>query len=246
MPISDDIQRFDRDRYLCSLFAPEKERKALHSIYALNLELAKIPEITNEHMIRLIRLQWWREAIEEIFDNKIRKHEVVEALADVIKNYQLQKDELLKIIDGREDDIENINNLNEIIKYVDSTAGDITVISAKILKSKNEELARHIGVVWGLVGLLRSLKFNTGNNFPEIGGVIKVVEEKLITVKNDIKNLSGKEKTELMPVLLLIPITEIFLKRIKKAGYDVINTDIERGRTSINLRVLCVALFKNF
>lgn len=45
---ADLVRRLDRDRYLCSLFAPEEARDDLFALYAFNLEVARIPETVSE------------------------------------------------------------------------------------------------------------------------------------------------------------------------------------------------------
>ena len=47
-------------------------------------------------MLGLIRLQWWREAIEEIrAGGKVRQHQVVNALADATQARGLDTDRML-------------------------------------------------------------------------------------------------------------------------------------------------------
>ena len=63
---ADQVRRQDRERYLTALFAPAGRREDLFALYAFNLEVAKTAEVVSEAMVGRIRLQWWREAIEEI------------------------------------------------------------------------------------------------------------------------------------------------------------------------------------
>ena len=60
------VRQGDRDRYLALLFAPASARDALAAISAFNLELARAASEITESMLGLVRLQWWREAVEEI------------------------------------------------------------------------------------------------------------------------------------------------------------------------------------
>ncbi len=59
------LQRADRDRYLCALAAPAQLRPDLVTLYAFNAELAGIADKVSETMLGLIRLQWWRDALED-------------------------------------------------------------------------------------------------------------------------------------------------------------------------------------
>lgn len=60
------VRQGDRDRFLTGLFAPPEKRQTLFTIYALEFELARIPELVSEPMLGEIRLQWWRELIDAI------------------------------------------------------------------------------------------------------------------------------------------------------------------------------------
>ena len=59
------MRRLDPDRYLLAMLAPENTRAALFSIYAFNTEIARIRESVSEALLGHIRLQWWRDALEQ-------------------------------------------------------------------------------------------------------------------------------------------------------------------------------------
>src|SRR5438552_16844209 len=76
------VRRHDHDRYLSALFAPEPARAGLFALYAFNVEVAKTREVVREPILGSIRLQWWRDALAEIYGGgPVRRHEVVEPLA---------------------------------------------------------------------------------------------------------------------------------------------------------------------
>ena len=82
---ADLVRRGDPDRFLAIMSAPVKKRGALFIIYAFNLEVVRAPWVTQEPMISEMRLQWWLDSIEEIYEGKtIRRHEVVTPLAELI------------------------------------------------------------------------------------------------------------------------------------------------------------------
>ena len=53
----------DRDRFLCSIFAPKGIREGLFTVLAFNVEIAKTREMVRENLLGEIRLQWWRDTI---------------------------------------------------------------------------------------------------------------------------------------------------------------------------------------
>ena len=85
------VREHDRDRFLTALFAPPERREDLFALYAFNLEVAKTAEVVSEAMIGRIRLQWWREAIDEIYGGKTRAHAVVGPLAATIERHNLPR-----------------------------------------------------------------------------------------------------------------------------------------------------------
>ncbi len=80
--LAEFVRRHDPDRFLCSLFAPRERRDALFALVAFNPELARAREAARNPMVALMRLQWWRDAVEEAAARKPpRRHEVAEPLA---------------------------------------------------------------------------------------------------------------------------------------------------------------------
>ena len=86
---------FDRDIVACAdtgapgrpgpvprvMAAPVPARARLFPVYAFNIEVAR-PWVTSEPMIAEMRLQWWREVLDEIRGGgSVRRHEVATPLA---------------------------------------------------------------------------------------------------------------------------------------------------------------------
>ena len=88
----DQIRRYDRDRFLTALFAPADRREDLFALYAFNLEVAKTREVASEAMLGQIRLQWWRDALDEVFAGKPpRQHAVVVVVPAEQRRAQLRR-----------------------------------------------------------------------------------------------------------------------------------------------------------
>ena len=82
---ADIVQRGDPDRFAAAMAAPVEARRVLFPLYAFNVEVARAPWVASEPMIGEMRLQWWRDALEEIRDGReTRRHEVTTPLADVL------------------------------------------------------------------------------------------------------------------------------------------------------------------
>jgi 15-cis-phytoene synthase len=148
------VRRHDPDRFLTALFAPPEKRDALLTLYAFNHELARAREAVSEPPLALIRLQWWREVVE----GARRRHEVAEPLAAAIDAGELDRADLLALIDGREVEAEPaIETLQAWRAYVAGTAGGLAVAAGRLLGAPDPDVLRPLGAAYGIAGLLRSV-----------------------------------------------------------------------------------------
>src|SRR3546814_4864622 len=91
------LHRYDPDRFLTVLFAPQDRRESLFAIYAFNLEIAKTREVVSEAMLGHIRLQWWRDSIAHIYAGRPPRHAVVQPLADAVARYGLSREHFARL-----------------------------------------------------------------------------------------------------------------------------------------------------
>ena len=100
------VEAGDPDRFLAAMAAPTKVRGRLFVLYALNLEVAKAPFVTQEPMIAEMRLQFWRDTVADAAAGKqVRAHEVAAPLAAVMDKVGLDADALDQMIAARRFDI---------------------------------------------------------------------------------------------------------------------------------------------
>lgn len=168
---ADQVRRYDYDRYLTSLFAPADRREGLFALLAFNIEVAKTRETVTEPLLGQIRLQWWREAIAEIYDgdqetgDAVRRHEVAIPLADAIRTHNLPRRAFDQLIDAREFDLTDQapESLGTLMDYLDATAGGLFHLAAILLGARDTpsvSVARSVGRAWGLTGLIRAIPFH--------------------------------------------------------------------------------------
>lgn len=99
---ADLVRRADEDRWLSAQYAPKADRPRLYALYALHLEIERVPAAVSEPPLGEIRLQWWREAIAEIVAGKsVRAHPVVQAAAEVKVMDGLSQTAFERAIDAR-------------------------------------------------------------------------------------------------------------------------------------------------
>jgi len=165
--IANDIRKYDYYRYLCCLLAPGSVRDHLITIYAFNNELAKIKYVITEPMAGYIRLQWWRDAIEEIYNGMPVKHNspLVKALYDLICDTNIDKELFDNLIDAREADIEFDvpENIDALLNYMLGAYSGLFRILLAVCDCKDEvssEVAEYAGVAYGLAHIMRSMRYN--------------------------------------------------------------------------------------
>src|SRR6185503_2851534 len=97
------IRRVDPDRWMSSRFVTHAQVRAdLIALYAFDHELARAPRVASNPLIGEIRLTWWREALDEIFEGRpVRHHPTAEALARAVARRGLARASLESMIDAR-------------------------------------------------------------------------------------------------------------------------------------------------
>ncbi|MFN4090394.1 MAG: phytoene/squalene synthase family protein [Alphaproteobacteria bacterium] len=162
---ADQVRAADSDRFATVAFAPSRRRPALLALYAFNLEVAKTREVVSEPMLGAMRLQWWRESLDGIYAGTPRRHQVVLALADAVRAYDLARADFDRLLDARESDMDDAPpaNLATLEAYAAETAGGLQRLVLQALGARDaasQEAAREIGTAWAMVGLLRAVPFH--------------------------------------------------------------------------------------
>jgi phytoene synthase len=160
--LEDIIRTSDPDRYIASLFAPTAKRPLLFALYALNHELAKIADNVREPMMAEIRLQWWRDALEEARAGKPRGHDVLQGMAAVFANADIPQEPLDAMIDARVLDVsgETFVDMAALETYADATSGNLMRLASRVLNGPADEPAREAGIAYALTGILRAVPFH--------------------------------------------------------------------------------------
>lgn len=167
------VKRDDLDRWLAGLFIPQEFRPSVFALYAFNLEIARVREITSEPLLGEIRFQWWQEAIAGERAWEAEANPVAAALLDTITRYELPVEMLSKLIDARAFDLydEPMLSIEALEAYANATSTGIFRLVAAIIgedpaRNLGEELEgnrdaiNHGGVAYALTGLLRALPWS--------------------------------------------------------------------------------------
>ncbi len=153
------LRKGDPDRFLATMAAPIAARPALFAIFAFNVEVARAPWVSVEPTINQMRLQWWRDVLDQIAaGDPVRRHEVATPLAAVLDPPGAAV--LARLVEARSWDIdaEPFADAAALARYIDDTAGGLMWVAARALgATRGENAVRDIGHGAGLANWFRAV-----------------------------------------------------------------------------------------
>jgi len=244
-----EVRKYDNDRFLAALFAPPDRREALWALAAFNVEIAKTREVVSDATLGRIRLQWWRDAVGEIYDGRPRRHEVLDALAEAVPRHGLPRDAFEALIDARERDLEEEGpqTLEETAAYAEATNAPLLRLGFAALSASGDavgEAAGHAGAAYGLAGLLRAVPFHARDRRlvlpyallraegvaaqqvfdfrppPELSRVVEAVAAEARRRIAAVRALKPALPREARPLLLQVRLAQLHLDALARAGHD--------------------------
>lgn len=271
----EQVRRLDGDRFACTLFAPPAEREALLALYALNLELARIPELVGEPLVRRIRLQWWCDAIAAIYGGRPPRHPVATAVAAAVERFALARNDLDRLLDGRSFDLDGgaPADLAALVDYADATSASLARLSVRVLDGDSEEAvaaAAEVGIAWALIGLLRAVPFHgrarrvylptalsraAGLDVEAMfvrrpaAGLAAVVENIAATAAGYLQAARRRRARigkRALPALLPATLADLYLGRLCRAGFDPFDPRVQHGGPGRLIRLTAQALRGRF
>ncbi len=268
------VRRSDHDRYLTVLHARPDDRAGLFALYAFNVEVAKTREVVTEPALGEIRLQWWRETVEELYRGQCRDHEVVKALDDLLHHRPLPQKALIDLIDARESDLydEQPQTLQQLETYAERTGGGVQALAALSVGATNGalEAARHVGIAWALTGLVRALPWHLyqgrvyvpADLMREEGLVDPLHTDEVQTqaLSRILRRIGDRARAHLIcarqkhssvapevkPILRLACLADGYLACLERSGYVPDHVNYERGALGRQLRLTWAGLTRKF
>jgi phytoene synthase len=152
--LDDLVRRTDPDRWLSSRFIGQPSARAdVIAIYAYDHELARAPKVTSNALLGEIRLTWWREALDEIFEGRaVRRHPTAEALAAAVSRHGLPREPLETMIDARYRELDpSPLSEAEVLDWARDTGGLAARLAAQVLDPQTDSrMAIAGGSAWSL------------------------------------------------------------------------------------------------
>jgi NADH dehydrogenase [ubiquinone] 1 alpha subcomplex assembly factor 6 len=138
-------------------------RESLFALYAFDHEIGKVRHVVSQPMAGLIRLQWWREALDAIASGRPPGHPVAKALPAVLRTSSGARARLEAAIDARERELEGSApaDLAALERELEGSAATIVEVALLTLGAADPaalEVGRKVGLVIGLTDRLRDLE----------------------------------------------------------------------------------------
>ncbi|MBT9384279.1 squalene/phytoene synthase family protein [Pseudooceanicola sp. CBS1P-1] len=229
--------------------APVPARAVLFPLYAFNIEVSRAPWVTQEPMIAEMRLQWWRDALEEIGQGSgIRRHEVVTPLAlhlDATGAHLLDRLIVARIWDVWKDPFEDEAAFRD---YLDATSGHLLRAGAGMLRADLPEAqARQAGFVLGLANWFRAVPALEGSGRQPLvdgreGHVAELAQEALAALK-DLRAARGQVDRAAAPLMFGLPMAEAVLKLVVRTPARVKDGALEVAPFAQKLGLLKAGAF---
>jgi phytoene/squalene synthetase len=152
------VARDDPHLYATALFAPEPGRARLMILYAFDVELSRAAVASAEPMIARMRLQWWRDVIEDAQSGADPAHEVAGPFVRLMREARLPADLVEALIAAREAELAGRFDEARFERWADDRFGSLTGLAAHLLTggdARSVALARRAGPVLGACFALR-------------------------------------------------------------------------------------------
>ncbi len=155
------VERGDPARFMAVMAAPLWMREILFPLYAFNLEVARIPWLTGQPLIAEMRLQWWREVVENAAAAPQSPHEVAGPLQALIRDAGLPVPVLVRLIEARRHDAwgEPFADEEALAEYLEATGAGLMWLAVRALGAPAEAEApvRAHGWAAGLANYLQAV-----------------------------------------------------------------------------------------
>lgn len=230
---ADIVERGDPLRFKCAMAAPAFVQDKLLPLYAFNIEVSRAPWVTQEPMIAEMRLQWWRDVVEEIGGSgKVRSHEVTEPLTKLVRETEIPVNLLDQLVAARRWDIHKdpFEDQAHFDEYIDRTSGNLMWASMLALggPKRHEEDVRNLAYGSGVAALLQAASdLESRGRYPLVDGSqdgIKSLAKQALARSYSCRQKGRKLAPSLWPGYLAKPVLRLAIaepERVANGALDV-------------------------
>uniref|UniRef100_A0A8P4GLN7 NADH dehydrogenase (ubiquinone) complex I, assembly factor 6 n=1 Tax=Dicentrarchus labrax TaxID=13489 RepID=A0A8P4GLN7_DICLA len=246
----------DYDGFVSSLLLPEEARRSSLALRAFNVELAQVKDSVSQKTIGLMRMQFWKTAIEDIYRDDPPNQPVTAELWRAVRQHYLTKRWLLRIITEREKDLDDraYRNLQELEAYSENTQSSLLYLLLESLGLKNvhaDHAASHIGKAQGIVTCLRATPYHSsrrkvylpmdicmlhgasqedfirGSREQNVRDVVYDIASQAHVHLQHARSFSSNVPATATPAFLQTVVVEDYLQRVRRADFDVFSPSLQ-------------------
>ncbi|XP_056142277.1 NADH dehydrogenase (ubiquinone) complex I, assembly factor 6 isoform X2 [Lampris incognitus] len=250
------VRSRDYDGFVCSLLLPEEARRSSLALRALNVELAQVKDSVSQKTIGLMRMQFWKTAIGEIYRDEPPMQPVSTELWKAVREHYLTKRWLLRIIEEREKDLDDraYRNLQELEAYSENTQSSLLYLLLECLGVKDvhaDHAASHIGKANGIVTCLRATPYHSsrrkvylpmdicmlhgasqedfirGSREKNVRDVVYDIASQAHVHLQHARSFSKDVPVAATPAFLQTVVLEDYLQRVRKVDFDVFHPSLQ-------------------
>lgn len=223
----------DFDRYLAALLAPEHCRRGLLTVAAFHGEISRIPATVGEPTIGAIRLQWWRDALEDP-SSEPTGSPVADGVRRALVAGEIAPQALLAIIDAYEALLHPaaLVDPEALSVFADAGQGAAFRMAARILGAPEEGAGSLIDAAaqsYGRVQLLRALPIllGKGHNPFATGAVadwLPILQPILASAReymDEVRRCAPLAPTTIRQAILPVALVEPYLRSLEGLGSRV-------------------------
>ncbi|XP_071537755.1 NADH dehydrogenase (ubiquinone) complex I, assembly factor 6 [Panulirus ornatus] len=161
----DIIKQNDYENFLSVLLLPQNARATAVALRAFNVELAQIQDVTSEILMAKMRLQFWRETIDQLYMGNTPGQPVALGLHRAVRRHQLSKRWLRSLIDSREEqlDCRQFTSLAAVENYSEKSNSALYYLLLQGMGVESvhaDHAASHLGKAEGIMRLLRGIPYH--------------------------------------------------------------------------------------
>ncbi len=241
-----EVRANDPDRYFAVLFASADKRRSILSLYALDGELKRVRRSVRNPVLGEIRLQWWSDAIGEMFAGNVREQPVARALSQTIAQTDLSKEPLIRLTEAYFGDLAEYDSRSaaEIAAFADQSSGTLMQLTARLLGGDDttQAAACDAGAAMGMVDFVLSVPSRgpqTESLERQVPALCDLASERLETVRGTYGTLSAA----CLPAFIPATLAAWRLRRLQRDRFPDNLARAELGSAGRLLRLYRAALW---
>ncbi|XP_072266991.1 NADH dehydrogenase (ubiquinone) complex I, assembly factor 6 isoform X1 [Pyxicephalus adspersus] len=269
------VRKRDYEGFLCTLLLPPESRHSVFALRAFNVELSQVKDSVSQKNLGLMRMQFWKDTLQEIYRENPPHHPVALELAKAVHRHKLTKRWLTRIIDDREKNLDDraYRNIKELETYAENTQSSLLYLTLETLDVKDvhaDHAASHIGKAQGIITCLRAVPFHSsrrqvflpvdicilhgasqedfirGSQERNVKDVIFDIASQAHIHLEHARSFQKKVNGEAFPAFNITVPLDSYLKKLRKADFNIFHPSLQRRDPWLPLSLYIQSWRKNY